>query len=325
MINGHGDDIYLYNNVKANFSSNIYPHPCYAELAEHLASRLALVGHYPEPASLRVEPLLAEKLGVSADEVMLTSGATEAIYLIAQAWRTNGSFRVDKPTFSEYADACRMFGYKETTDASVRWLCNPNNPTGKTSSPEEICLEAQKTELLVVDQSYENYTLVPMLTPSDAVCMGNVLQLHSLTKQFSIPGLRLGYVVGDAALVSRLRVVQRPWTVNALAVEAALWLLESNVGPMPHLRDYLCEAQHLRQRLSQIRGISVLSTDTNFMLCHSEELSAAELKQVLVRDYGILIRDASNFEGLNSGHFRIAAQSPAENNLLVAALKHIFQ
>lgn len=325
MIDGHGDDIYLFKDVRANFSSNIYPHPCNAELEKHLASRLDFVRHYPEPASLRVEPMLAEKLGVSADEVMLTSGATEAIYLIAQTWHTSGSYRVDKPTFSEYADACRMFGYEEATDASVRWLCNPNNPTGKTYPPEEVVSIADGTELLVIDQSYENYTMATMMSASDAVRMGNVLQLHSLTKQFSIPGLRLGYVVGAAPLISHLRKVQRPWSVNALAIEAAHWLIQSEIRGISHLKDYLNEAQRLRQQISQIQRVTVLPTETNFMLCHSEFLSAAELKQILVRDYGILIRDASNFEGLDSGHFRIAAQSAAENDMLVAALRKILE
>ena len=129
MIEGHGDDIYRYGALRCNFSSNISPLIDTSELRKHLAERLEVISHYPEPSAHSLEELLANVYHIQPDEVLVTSGATDAIYLIAQTLREEGTFAVKRPTFSEYADACRMFGYQEAPKGgAVRWLCNPNNP-----------------------------------------------------------------------------------------------------------------------------------------------------------------------------------------------------
>ena len=84
----------------------------------------------------------------------------------------------------------------------------------------------------------------------------------------------------------------------------------------------LNEARRLRDMLQQIDGILTQETQTNFMLCQFEsEHTAAQLKDYLARQHHLLIRDASNFRGLTARHFRIAAQTPAENDALVAAIQ----
>ena len=84
----------------------------------------------------------------------------------------------------------------------------------------------------------------------------------------------------------------------------------------------LNEAQRLRDELSQIDGILTQETCTNFLLCQFESnLRAADLKDYLAREHHLLIRDASNFRGLTPRHFRVAAQTPAENDALVAAIR----
>ena len=331
MIKGHGDDIYSYSGIRMNFSSNIYAHASLQQLEEHLCSHMEVIRSYPEPSPRSLEVLIAEKHGVSPDEVLVTSGATDAIYLIAQAFRvvhvaasqqslSSPTFRIFPPTFSEYEDACRLFSYEEADDASLCWLCNPNNPTGEAFSVSYIKDLAAQHELLVIDQSYEDYTLAPMLSPQEAVHMGNVLQLHSMTKQYAIPGLRIGYVVGASPLIRILRNHFRPWAVNALAIEAGKYLLRLNPPLIPSLATYLQETQRLRQALSCLAGIDCADTQTNFFLCTIHPQTAAELKDHLAREHRILIRDASNFQGLTPHHFRIATQSPEENDLLVDAI-----
>ena len=320
MINGHGDDIYSYEGIRMNFSSNIYAHTDLSELEEHLCRHVDLIRSYPEPTTHSLEAMIADECGVSPDEVLVTSGATDAIYLIAQAFREKPTFKVFHPTFSEYEDACRMFGYEEDENAALCWLCNPNNPTGEVFSDSFISTLATKHDLLVIDQSYENYTLAPMLSPQDAVRMGNVLQLHSMTKQYAIPGLRVGYVVASSKLIAALRNHYRPWAVNALAVEAGKWLLTHPIPLLPDLAAYLKETERLRMRLHALDGITTFDTATNFFLCTIHPESAAALKAYLVRHHGILIRDASNFQGLTPHHFRIATQSPTENDALVDAV-----
>ena len=315
MLIGHGDDIYGYPDIRMNFSSNILQHADHSRLKAHLMEHFDVVSNYPEPEPYTLEQALAEKYGIDKDCVLVTNGATDAIYLIAQAY-SHLSYTVLHPTFSEYEDACRMFRCVSGS-GGVAWACNPNNPTGETRTLAEIRSLVGDHELLVIDQAYENYTNQPMLTPLDAVNEGNIIQMHSMTKTYAVPGLRLGYLTAAPHIIRHLRRFLRPWSVNALAVEAGLFLTEHDELL---IRPDLDEAQRLAHMLEDVCGIAVSPTQTNFMLCRSVHYTAAELKERLVREHGILIRDASNFKGLTPHHFRIAAQLPEENDALVDAL-----
>ena len=323
MINGHGDDIYQYSGIRCNFSSNISPLIDTSPLRQHLAERLTLINHYPEPDAYSLEVLIAAKHGISSNEVLVTSGATDAIYLIAQTLRDEGSFAVKRPTFSEYADACRMYGYEEAPKAgAIRWLCNPNNPTGELRTTDTIKVLSHRHHWLIIDQSYEDYTWEPLLSAQTAIDMQNVIVIHSMTKRFAIPGLRLGYIVAPSTVIDRLRANYRPWAVNALAIEAGRWLLDHED---PYYREemklLLSQAKYLQERLRGIFGIHVYPSSTNFMLCSIQHSTAAELKEYLLSQHGFLIRDASNFEGLSACHFRIATQLPEFNDELVEAIR----
>lgn len=317
MIEGHGDDLYQYSGITMNFSSNIYAHADLRPLEDYLRSRMDVIRTYPEPSALSLEQLIARQHGISPDQVLVTSGAVDAIYLIAQCYRHLGTCHVVQPTFSEYADACHTFGYRETPAGAVCWLCNPNNPTGSVLSPDEVTALAGRHRLLVVDQSYEDYTLEPLMP---AVARDNIIVLHSMTKRYAVPGLRLGYVTASAPVIAHLRSQYRPWAINALSLEAGKWLVEHSFRAIPHLPDYLAETQRLRTMLNGLPGIEAHETQTNFMLCTIATMTASRLKDRLAHEHGILIRDASNFVCLSPHHFRLATQSTAENDTLVRTI-----
>lgn len=330
MRQGHGDDIYQYPETEINFSSNIYAHADLSALKEHLGRHLDLIGNYPEPEALSLERLIASKHGIPADSVLVTSGATEAIYLIAQAAVNKQMHHYSTgpyPTFSEYDDASTMFGLTRHEGGqqadTLLWLCNPNNPTGHIFSNEELAEASRRHALLVVDQSYEDYTLAPLMTHREAAHSANILQLHSLTKTYAVPGLRIGYVVAAPALISLLRQYIRPWSVNALAIEAGKWLVEhDDARAVPDVESYLAEAQRLNRQLNAIPGIEALPTHTNFMLARIHRGTAAELKDYLAHNHRMLIRDASNFRGLTLQHFRVSTQRKDENSLLLESIQN---
>ena len=322
MIEGHGDDLYRYDNITMNFSSNIYNGTDLSALSAYLCTRMDVVRSYPEPSAASLEQRIARQCGISPDEVLVTSGAVDAIYLIAQAFRQMGSCHVVQPTFREYEDACRVFGYREQEDGAVCWLCNPNNPTGSVLEADEVFRLADGHRLLVVDQSYEDYTMAPLLQPADAAKRDDIILLHSMTKRYAVPGLRLGYVTASPAIIGRLREQYRPWAINALSLEAGKWLIDNKLKAIPDLDSYLAETERLRQALDELDGIETMKTQTNFFLCTIRQATAAQLKEYLAREHGILIRDASNFTGLTPHHFRIATQSPPENDALVTAIRN---
>ena len=333
MIYGHGDDTYRYGEkVKVNFSSNIYQNADLTDLKQYLTTRLDAIGNYPEPEPKELEELIAEKLEIPASMVMVTNGANEAIYLIAQLYRGWASV-IPQPTYTEYADACRMFdhiiSYERTDELNILpedriyWICNPDNPTGNVMLKQLLAYVIKKHPryLHVIDQSYADYTLQPMLKPKELLDCYNVMILHSLSKKYCIPGLRLGYMTASPIIIERLRDIRQPWTVNTLAIEAGKWLIKNDPKVIPDIEGYIAEAQRLHDELQAIDGIMVMDTKTHYMLVNIDWATSLELKNWLIENHGILIRDASNFHGLDAHCFRVAAQSPEENNALINAIK----
>ncbi|MDR1524814.1 MAG: pyridoxal phosphate-dependent class II aminotransferase [Tannerella sp.] len=338
MLYGHGDDVYKFGeNIKINFSSNISGKTGLPGLYRHLAQKIACVAAYPEPAPATLEALLAASCGLQSDEVCVTNGATEAIYLIAQAFHGMKSY-VLQPTFSEYADACRLHRHTVksvyTVDAidaaaDIVWLCNPNNPTG-TALPEKTLtglIASHPSACFVIDRSYEDFTAKKLFSAAEAVKMPHVILLHSATKRYAIPGIRLGYITAPAALLQRIRMQRMPWSVNAPAIEAGYYFLANNPPLQPSLDELLAETGRLQTAISRLKIAEVWPTDTHFFLARLRTGKAGTLKNYLACEHGILIRDASNFEGLDDTFIRIATQSPEENNHLINALeewKHSF-
>ncbi len=328
MIYGHGDDTASYPGVSINFSSNVYAHFNHEGLFACLARCLPRIGHYPPPAPLALEEAIAQRLGLDASQVMVTSGATEAIYLIAQAFARCTS-AVLSPTFSEYADACALHGHSVSLvhslapeGAQTMWLCAPNNPTGQLLPLSDIAeaIARHPRTTFILDASYAHYTTLPTLSPSQGCAFPNLLMLHSMTKRFGVPGLRLGYVTAPAPLLDRIRPLRMPWSVGLLAQEAGLYLLA-------HEDDYSLpalmlneERRRLALQIEDTAGITTLPSDCHILLCRLAQGNASLLKQRLALSHGILIRDASNFPGLTPQHFRLAVQQPADNRRLLLAL-----
>lgn len=384
MIEGHGDDSYKYKHpITVDFSSNIYHGLDLSGLRAHLCQCINdassgkagdVLSSYPEPEPYTLETELAAQLHLHPGNVCVTNGATEAIYLIAQTFAGTCS-AILQPTFSEYADACRMNGHQVNSiysfpvspfsnktekregdvlpdEVRMLWLCNPNNPTGRVYERQFLldCILAYPHVCFVIDQSYEDFTLCPVLTAEEAAAYPNVLLLHSMTKRYAIPGLRLGYITGNKDLLNRLRTHRMPWSVNGLAIAAGLYLcgntpksiglsvassdtittdenetIKSNVEVDTDLLKLnidvlLQETARLHHSLQQLGGLDVWDTDTHIILLRLRYGKASALKDYLVEQHGILIRDASNFEGLDEHFFRIATQSPENNDCLVRAI-----
>jgi len=326
MLNGHGDDLHRYKDIRINFSSNVYNHFDHSGLFAYLAERMPRVTNYPEPVPYSLERELADHLGIQPTEVMVTNGATEAIYLIAQTFE-GASSSIIQPTFSEYADACRLSNHifgNETDD--LVWLCNPNNPTGLTIGKEALktLIAESPNVIFIIDASYAPFTLEPLITAAEAVKMPNVLMLHSMTKEYAIPGLRLGYVTGCPHVLAGVKKRRMPWSVNQLAQDAGHYLLTHHTDYQLDVPVLMAERERVAHDLAAIPGIEVLPSDTHILLCRVLpgccQGDAAALKDYLAQHHGILIRDASNFEELDASFFRIAVQSPHENNELINAI-----
>ena len=299
MTGNHGDDIYRYGDlVKMNFSSAAWLHADHSALKEHLMERFQVITNYPEPQPKQLEKLIAKKLGISPHAVMVTNGATEAIHLIARLFHHSASI-IPQPTYSEYARACRLNKHivsNETSDElqtmpkdRVYWICNPNTPSGNVLMK--------------------------------GLSLQNLLILHSIGKTYGALGLRLGYITGHPNVIQLLRNLQRPWSLSALAIEAGKFLIEHGKPAITDLDAHLAETHRFRSALRKIKDLRVFETKTNYMLCEISKGTSTELKNYLVHEHGMLIRDCQNFDGLSNRLFRVTTQLPDENDSLVAAIE----
>lgn len=329
MIHGHGDDLYSQQyEVKYNFSSNVDRHKDYSSLRDFIRSKINCIHSYPEPDAYSLKKLLAESSSITTDNLIITNGATEAIYMIAQCFqRRNSTILI--PTFSEYEDACSLNEHKLNFTRSIKelsksnqlvWICNPNNPTGSITPKEDLKLlfKSFPNTLFIIDQSYEYFALEEVFSPLEIINLENVLLIQSMTKHYSIPGLRLGYITSNRKVIEHLSHYKIPWSVNQLAIEAGKYLIKNPAEY--NLQSYLQEAKRVATEISEC-GIEVVPSLTHFMLCRLKRGVAQDLKKFLIKEYGILIRDGSNFRGLDNSYFRIASQTVEENNILIKALK----
>ena len=327
MNNTHGDDLFRYDNIRHNFSSNIFGHADLSGLESLLASHLSrAIGAYPEPDPESVETLVAQQENIPVDNVIVTSGATSLIYMIAEMMRGK-TYIVHHPAFAEYENACRLHDMQRAYQGDkprLEWICNPNNPDGSVWAKDKLLrhIDLHPDTLFIIDASYEDYTLAPLPDTHGLLERKNVITLHSMTKRYCIPGLRLGYAIALPHHIDRLKKLRQPWSVNSIAIEAARYLLTNNVNVLPPINEYLEEKNKLSEAISRIDGFDVFPSETTFFLCTSG-LDASVLKETLAKDYGILIRDASNFHSLTRNHFRIATQNREDNEALIQALSEI--
>jgi len=334
MLHGHGDDAYLYTHtIKANFSTNIWYGGKSKDLKAYIQDNWDKIHAYPEPAAESLCDLIAQDQGLQSEQVLACNGATEAFYLIAQCFRSRTSTLII-PTFAEYEDACRVnehqlnfLNWSDLKPASLFpeglvWLCNPNNPDGRVVEKpflQSLLINNPKCTF-VVDEAYIDFT--------DAISSAidlidkcpNLILVKSLTKNFSIPGLRLGYLIANKAMVQNIRFFKPPWTVNSIAIEAGKYILQRKQSFLPPVKQYKSDQKKFAEKLAKIPGLKIWPSNTSYFLIELEKSSASELKNYLISEFGLLIRDASNFRGLNEAFIRVATLSEDKNQLLIDAL-----
>ncbi len=336
MLFGHGDDFYnSQNEVKINFSSNVWHGANLEKLKDHLNEQFDKLTRYPEPDAGTLKRLLARRYEMKENNIVVTNGSITAFYLLAQAWKGAKSM-IAIPSFSEYEDACRLHGHEisffptsdDLSELSLEgqdfcWICNPNNPDGKLIHRTELLalIAANRQTTFIIDQAYVAFTTEDMLKPSDVKNHPNLILVQSISKAYNIPGLRIGYLIASPEKTEEINKYIIPWSVNAIAIEASKYILIHPAQFTLPIRKWQRETAELIYQLNKLDGLEVQPTSTTFFLVRLKKGTAAALKRYLWENHGILIRDASNFRGLDETYIRVSTQTTAENQVLVDAVK----
>ena len=317
-------------------NSNPFGH----ETAVRQAIDQAPLHRYPDKDCLMLRRAIAAHLGVAdIDQILVGNGTAELLWLICFACvQTGDKALILSPTFGEYGRMVSLMGGEVITvraseemsfvvdEAAVTqqlqqhnpklcFLCNPNNPTGAIVSPKRIHNWAKEypQTLFVIDEAYINF--VPTLDSVINYPQPNLISLRSMTKDYALAGLRLGYMVGEPALVQGIGVGRVPWSVSEPAQAAGCAALALH----PHFAadwEQLAQATHdFRQALIDL-GYQPLPSSTNYFLLPVGNGRA--FRQHMLR-HAILVRLGDSY--LLPHMVRVATQTPEMNALFLVAIQ----
>ena len=328
-----------------DFSTNLNPLGPPAGVLQALRRGLSDIARYPDTDSSMLVHALAKHHRVDPDQIVIGNGVNECIHAIARS-RSPGVVAIVQPTYTEYHRACVNAGHEvqhwladgddfqpapfDPDAARMVWLCNPNNPTGRLWRRDQLLswVKTYPRVDFVVDESFLpfrrdelRYSLIDRVKQ-----LGNLIVLRSLTKLFTLPGLRLGYLVAHPDRASALRSDQPWWPIGVLSQVAGLAALKDKpfvrktqawLKPERNLLLYKLDAfsDQLRPVLSE----------TNFVLVRLQRISAEMLTCRLLR-HNICVRLATNrFIGLEGEYIRLAVRTRKENEQLLTALQSILK
>ena len=334
-----------------DFSISTNPFGAPESALESIRGHLNLVKHYPDPNPEWLLETLAKSADVESKNVILGNGSTELIYLFNEVFLEDGYEAViPVPSFSEYKAAIERFGgsmtflrcyssksfqlnveeLENTLSEKTRiiFLCNPNSPTGVLYKKKDVLriikFAEERNVLVFFDEDYidfvddnKRYSMAEYVNKHN-----NLFVLRSLTKFFGLAGVRIGYGIGSPELISALKKVQMPWSINSLAMFAT----DTAVNDFDFIKKSRLLVSQSRKEMCEmfksIPWLKVHPSETNFLLVEITQtgLTSTQIKEGLSKK-GLLIRDCKDFDGLDNRFFRVTVRKPEENKKLITQIK----
>ena len=355
----HGGDIYGNKNIELDFSVNLSPIGPPKEVCGLLTEDwTGILTNYPDPEYRELRQELSQKLELPEDWILCGNGASELLMAVVQAVRPKRAM-IPVPSYQGYERALQAVGTEilfyeldkgkgfaltedileradglkklaGTKEEIMLFLCNPNNPVGKSIEPALLNKIADYCKAnhiyLVMDECY-----LDLLTDAQSRTMKRKLPenpyliiVNAFTKAYALPGIRLGYLTtGNEELREKIRMQQPEWSVSMLAQRAGIAALGS--------KEYLNEAgqavrterEYVCAQLQEL-GMKVFDGEAPFVMF----LSGKELYEPL-KEKGILIRRCDGIRGVrdpseeNGHYYRIGLRSHAENVRLMKAIREV--
>jgi threonine-phosphate decarboxylase len=329
-----------------DYSSNMNPLGPPPSVARAIRQFAAAIDRYPDPAVRKLTRRLAAIHGIAEESVLVGNGAAELIDLAARVQRPD-TCAIPAPSFIEYADAIRKTGgtvipvrlvaedgfelnKKRIEEAmthhgkpSMWFIGSPNNPTGRLVESALIRMLLDDGHYVVLDEAF-----IDLVPDGEAVSLlrlaaghPKLIVLRSMTKFYAVPGIRLGYAAGHPDAIAAMRELQVPWSVNGLAQDIGLAVLDEEDYAKRTAAWIAEERPYMAQSLAAM-GLEVIPSVTNYLLFavpSAWRVTAAQLQRSM-GEQGILIRDASRFDGLDERYCRIAVKLREDNHKLLAAM-----
>lgn len=348
----HGGNIHLIKRYSSSgqlidFSANINPLGLNIQIEQAIEDNVHAIIHYPDPQAYELRQAIIRHYDVHDEHLALGNGAAELIYLYTRVSGKQQALLL-APCFSEYQRACHSANLsvhfmhlqevdsfnpnyqqlaEQMPDNAIVFLANPNNPTGilldKPWIRRLLKIANDKNTDIFIDESFidfvdSKYSCALLMKEFD-----NLAILHSLTKIFALPGLRLGFGLFNAQTATLIEKGKDVWNVNTLAQVAGVVAL----GQYEYLEQTRKSVSELRQdfcrELAACRQLKVYPSTVNFLLLKLQNNMTAAVFRSKMLAQGILVRDCSNYPGLDDSFIRIAVRTKQENSLFIQALSKV--
>ena len=329
-------------SIKINQNENPWDAP--ARIKAETLRRMAQKewSRYPDFVPLALQEKLAAFAGWTSAGVIAGNGSNELIQALLMVTVGKGKrVLICEPTFALYRQITTILGgeilstplSRELTfdvnaivgairmfSPEVTIICSPNNPTGCLLAEDDLkAILAESPGLIAVDEAYHEFA-----RQSAVRLLGeysNLIVLRTFSKAMALAGLRVGYLLAAPELTTEIRKAVLPYNLNAFsqtAAEVAIELYDSELQPL--VSKIIDERKRLFTALSQIKGLTPVRSQANFLVVKSVRTPREVFAQLLRRD--ILVRDVSTYPMLKE-YFRVSVGTPAENGKLIAALREI--
>ena len=333
-----------------DFSSNINPFGASPKALSEISKNPNLVSIYPDPSYTELKQAISTYTHAAEDNILLGSGATGLISGFIKYIHPQNSM-ILSPAYSEYKreltkinsnifelflsesnefkpDIASIIDYANSNKCDLIVICNPNNPTGSILTSEEIKQILRNTDAyILVDETYIEFTDQSIYSSSVLVDeFSRLFVIRGTSKFFSTPGIRLGYALSsDSKIKSYLQSDMNLWSINIFADRMGQLMFLDKKYQAETFELIEAERSFIFNELSKINQLKTYPSKGNFILSKilNPKLTAYELYQALL-PYKIIIRNCSNFPGLDDSYFRVCVLKPEENKLLIEKLNDIF-
>lgn len=338
------------NNTKIiDFAQNFNALGSPKGLKDFVSLNIDSLFHYPQPQSEGVGTSIAKFIGVKSGSVKYSNGSTELFFSLPRFLKKRKALIV-KPTFWEYEQANKknniiIEGFileeskrfnldikdleKELERDVVVYLCNPNNPTSTLANKEQLLETIYKYQrtYFVIDETYLlfRHDYSELTLTKEAQSLPNLYVVASLSKIFSLPGIRSGFLVSTCENISRFSKWQTPYASSSFSEEVTKWLVRQD-DFITKTRKYYLEARKVFSDLlnENLKGrILPFKPEANFVLVKIlNERTSGQIVNSL-RNNGILVRDGVELSGLGNKWLRFSIKKPAQNKRLIGCLDKI--
>src|SRR4051794_10204900 len=304
------------------------------------------LNEYPDSSYAELTQAAADYIGVDPSEVVVGAGADEVLDLVAKAFlAAGGGAIVPIPTYAMYGVLTGQRASKvipvprlgpgdryaldpraihlAMDDASVVWLCSPNNPTGAEEDAgalEDIvagAAERKPPPVVVVDEAY--FEFVGRSAVGWRHQYPNLFVVRTMSKAFAIPSVRIGFGIGSRSLIASLERVRPPGSISTISAHLAATTLRAPAYAHENVARLSVERQWLAHQLDDAGWRPAVRSATNFLLVRIGDHATAEAAAEHLLHNGIVPRTFGPANPLR-GHLRLTVRSRHENQRLLAAV-----